>query len=92
MSLYVTIIYFRKERFIKIFIDILIRIKNDTDDSEGMARKIEIKKEMLLFRDNDIDGFLERIVTPFGTSAKADVPKKYIGKRVYVIVTKKKIN
>lgn len=56
-----------------------------------MARKIEIKKEMLLFRDNEIEGFLERIVTPFGTSAKADVPKKYIGKRVYVIVTKKKV-
>jgi len=25
---------------------------------------------------------------PFGNSAKADVPKKYIGKKVYVIVTK----
>jgi putative transposon-encoded protein len=33
-------------------------------------------------------GFLERLVTPFGTSAKADVPKKYIGRRVYVIITK----
>jgi len=84
--------YYRKESFIKISIDILIRIKNDIGDSESMARKIEIKKEMLLFRDNDIEGFLERIVTPFGTSAKADVPKKYIGKRVYVIVTKKKVN
>jgi len=29
------------------------------------------------------------MVTPFGTSAKADVPKKHIGKRVYVIVLKK---
>jgi len=28
-------------------------------------------------------------VTPFGTSAKADVPKRYIGKRVYIIVLKK---
>ncbi|RLF43028.1 MAG: hypothetical protein DRN29_10680, partial [Thermoplasmata archaeon] len=30
--------------------------------------------------------------TPFGTSAKADVPKKYIGRRVYVIITKNKNN
>lgn len=55
-----------------------------------MARQIEVKKERMLFRDNDIEGFLERVVTPFGTSAKADVPRKYIGKRVYVVVTKKR--
>jgi len=34
----------------------------------------------------EIDGFLERVVTPFGTSAKADVPMRYIGRRVYVII------
>lgn len=55
-----------------------------------MARKIELIKERLTLRDDDVEGFLERAVTPFGTSAKADVPKKYIGRRVYVIVTKKK--
>jgi putative transposon-encoded protein len=54
-----------------------------------MARTIEIKKGTLILKDKDIEGFLERVVTPFGTSAKADVPKKYIGRRVYVIVTKK---
>ncbi|RZN15791.1 MAG: DUF2080 family transposase-associated protein [Methanosarcinales archaeon] len=31
---------------------------------------------------------LEKIVTPFGTSAKADFPKKYIGRRVYTIIIK----
>jgi putative transposon-encoded protein len=53
-----------------------------------MARKIELKKTELVLKDSEIDGFLERVVTPFGTSAKADVPKKYIGRRVYVIITK----
>ena len=53
-----------------------------------MARKIELKKDELILKDSEIDGFLERVVTPFGTSAKADVPKKYIGRRVYVIITK----
>jgi putative transposon-encoded protein len=31
-------------------------------------------------------GFLERTVTPFGTSAKVDCPKRYIGKRAYLII------
>ncbi len=53
-----------------------------------MARNIELKKTGLVLKDSEIDGFLERVVTPFGTSAKADVPKKYIGRRVYVIITK----
>ena len=53
-----------------------------------MPRIIELKKESLIFKDNEIEGFLERVVTPFGTSAKADVPKKYIGRRVYVVITK----
>ncbi|MBU3957692.1 MAG: DUF2080 family transposase-associated protein [Nanoarchaeota archaeon] len=53
-----------------------------------MARKIELRKETLVLEDRNIEGFLERIVTPFGTSAKVDVPKKYIKKRAYVIITK----
>lgn len=54
-----------------------------------MARIIELKKEDLILKDDEIEGFLERVVTPFGTSAKADIPRKYIGKRVYVIITKR---
>jgi len=53
-----------------------------------MARTIVLKKEELVLKDSEIEGFLERVVTPFGTSAKADVPKRYIGRRVYVIITK----
>ncbi len=50
--------------------------------------KIEIKKGALTLRDEGIDGFLERTVTPIGTSGKADVPGRYLGRRVYVIITK----
>jgi putative transposon-encoded protein len=53
-----------------------------------MTRIIELKKEELILKDSEIEGFLERVVTPFGTSAKADVPKKYIGRRVYMIISK----
>ena len=53
-----------------------------------MARIIELKKEDLTLKDGEIEGFLERVVTPFGTSAKADVPRKFIGRKVYVIITK----
>ena len=56
-----------------------------------MARKVEIKKGNLTLTNTKIEGFLERTVTPIGTSAKADVPIKYLNRRVYVIVTKKKI-
>jgi len=50
-------------------------------------RKIELRKENLILKDK-ILGFLEREVTPFGTSAKVDCPKRFIGKRVYLIVCK----
>ena len=30
--------------------------------------------------------FLEREVKPFGTSGRIDFPKKFIGKKVYVII------
>ena len=55
-----------------------------------MPRKIELKQGNLNLQDNEIEGFLERIVTPIGTSAKADIPKRYLGKRVYIIISRKK--
>ena len=54
-------------------------------------RIIKLNKGKLVLKDEEIEGFLERVVTPIGTSAKADVPRRYLGKRVYVIITKKKI-
>ena len=40
-----------------------------------MARNIDLKKGEMTLKDGEIDGFLERVVTSFGTSAKADVAK-----------------
>jgi len=54
-------------------------------------RIIKLNKGKLFLREDEVEGFLERVVTPVGTSAKADVPRKYLGKRVYVIITKKKV-
>lgn len=54
-------------------------------------RIIKLNKGKLFLRDDEVEGFLERVVTPIGTSAKADVPRKYLGKRVYVVITKKRV-
>jgi len=53
-----------------------------------MSRKVELKKGTLILKEDEIEGFLERTITPFGTSAKADVPRRYIGRRAYVIIAK----
>ena len=34
----------------------------------------------------NIQGYYIRKVTPFGTSAKVDCPKKHLGKRVFLII------
>ena len=31
-------------------------------------------------------GFIEKNVTPFGTGAKVDCPKEYLGKRVILVI------
>jgi putative transposon-encoded protein len=51
-------------------------------------RKIALNRGRLTLVEDQILGFLERRVTPFGTSAKVDCPKAYIGRRVYLIVCK----
>ena len=54
-------------------------------------RIIKLNKGKLFLKEDEIEGFLERVITPIGTSAKADVPIKYLNRRVYVIITKKKV-
>ncbi|MCL4334018.1 MAG: DUF2080 family transposase-associated protein [Candidatus Thermoplasmatota archaeon] len=44
----------------------------------------------MTLKDDEIEGILERTVTKQGTSAFADVPKRYLGRRVYVIITRSK--
>ena len=53
-----------------------------------MPRIIKINKGKLRLTENKVEGFLERIVTPIGTSAKVDVPIRYLKRRAYVIITK----
>ena len=51
-------------------------------------RKIEVLDKKIHLSD-DVEVFYEKTITAFGNSAKLDAPKKYIGKRAYVIVLKK---
>jgi len=52
-------------------------------------RIVNLKSGTLNLKDDKIEGFLERIVTPIGTSAKVDVPRRYLKRRAYVIICKK---
>ena len=45
-----------------------------------------IKGKMQLI--DDIEHIYEKKVTKFGTGAKIDAPKEFIGKKVYVLVRK----
>jgi len=51
-----------------------------------MVRRLEVNNGKLVLKEDEIEGFLERTVTPIGTSGKADIPRRYIGQRVYVII------
>jgi len=48
-------------------------------------REIDVTKEKIVLKD-DVETIYEKRVTPFGNSAKLDAPKKYIGRRAYVII------
>jgi putative transposon-encoded protein len=47
--------------------------------------EINIKDQILTLMEN-LETVYDQTVTPFGNSVKVDVAKKYIEKRVYVIV------
>ena len=48
-------------------------------------KKIVLEKKTKLSLEG-IVGFLKRKVTSFGTGAKVDCPKEYLGKEVYLII------
>ena len=50
-------------------------------------RRVEVKKGNFVLRE-EVEVVFERRVTPFGNSAKVDVPKRYLGWRAYVIVVR----
>jgi putative transposon-encoded protein len=52
-----------------------------------MVKEITIKNDDFNLSD-EVEIIFEKTVTAFGNSAKADIPKKYIGKRAYVIIIK----
>lgn len=52
-----------------------------------MARKIDLKDGKLKIEDN-ISQIYEKVITKFGTGAKIDAPKEFIGKKVYVMIQK----
>ena len=54
-------------------------------------KKVDINRKTEL-RIRGIIGFMIKRVTPFGTGAKVDCPKEYMGKEVYLIVTNKKVD
>ena len=45
--------------------------------------KLKTKSELKI---KNMVGFLKRKVTKFGTSAKVDCPKEYLGKIVYLVI------
>lgn len=53
-----------------------------------MSRWVFVLGKKLSITDGKTEGILERTVTKQGTSALADVPRRYLGKRAYVIITK----
>jgi putative transposon-encoded protein len=50
-------------------------------------RKLKVKNQTEV-KVTGVTGFFEKKVTPFGTGAKVDCPKEYLGKKVYLIIQK----
>jgi putative transposon-encoded protein len=48
-------------------------------------REIKLSDKELNLKEN-VKLVFEKIITKFGNSAKVDIPKKYIGKRAYIII------
>ena len=53
-----------------------------------MVRRLGLDNGTLILEQDEIEGFLERTVTLIEASGKADIPRRYIEQRVYVIITK----
>ena len=51
-------------------------------------RFVKLDQGKLTLHEDQILGFIEKTVTPFGNSAKVDCPKRYIGKRAYLVICK----
>lgn len=47
--------------------------------------KMVVEEKKLVLTD-DIEGFVMKRVTKFGNSGKVDVPRRYIGRMVYLVI------
>ena len=54
-----------------------------------MPRKVFAIKGGKLKIGEDVEEIFEKRVTPYGNGAKVDAQKKYIGRRVYIIILKR---
>jgi putative transposon-encoded protein len=52
-----------------------------------MPRKLVLTRKRLVLTE-EIEGFIRKKVTPFGTGAKVDCPKEFLGKSVYLVIVK----
>jgi putative transposon-encoded protein len=55
-----------------------------------MARKIDLENGKLRI-DDKIITIYEKTITKFGTGAKIDAPKEFLGKKVYVMIRDEKL-
>ena len=53
-----------------------------------MVRKIKVKKNKIQFEE-EFEWLYEKTITKFGTGAKIDAPKEFIGRKVFVFIKKK---
>lgn len=52
-----------------------------------MARKINVEQGKLKIED-EVTALFEKTITKFGSGAKIDAPKEFLGKKVYVLIRK----
>lgn len=56
---------------------------------EKNLMEIKVDRHIRL-ADKNVEVFFEKNVTAFGTGAKIDCPKEYIGKKAYVVIQRRK--
>lgn len=53
-----------------------------------MARTIQAKRDGQIQITDTVEEIYEKKITPYGNGAKVDAPKKFIGKKVFIVVLK----
>jgi|YelNatPaOPRAMG01_1025707.scaffolds.fasta_scaffold20277_6 putative transposon-encoded protein len=58
--------------------------------TKRIVSELELENCKIVLSEDQIEGFLERPVSAIGTSGKADIPGRFMSRRVCVKVTKNK--